>query len=618
MSYTIQNKDIVIGGFQGGINDSVYSGPADMRNVELMTVPGEVSVALGTAQIVQPPAINSVAFAAVSGANTVSLVSVAGLYNSAAIVLNTSSASGPSTGVVYYVQDLNVTSNDFKISTDIAGTHIVTISGSGTGTLSTYQFGATFSPVAYLPDTTGGISGSNAVYLTDENAHVWMILAGSIGSIPANTLIFLGNIGGVAASGTTIPTGLAIWQGYLFLLGTTTSGTDIVKLSTLLTTASASTWTYNWNTLRTVSNNGAIDTLISLSSGNLYWTSTGGVDSLTLTPGGSFDPSNTATYTINESVVTIEGTDQATCLAQLGGLILIGGQETFLYTWNELDPSFSGLINVPDAYTAKIVATNQNAYVFAGIRGKIYITNGSGMDLFKKIPDYVTGTLNPLFEWQDASFGRNQLYFSFDATSAAGTVLNTTSGAWVIDLDTNSLRMLNKTSASAYTGTVRMVTQRPPQESGFPNLNVTGNNLIIGWYTSSTSTIDYSTADPYQNGESYVETDVIPVGTHIDPFTPSQIEWKTAAPLVAGESISIYARGSIGATAYTLIGTSNTVGLTSDVFKANFQKVEWVQFKIVLTSVPASSNPSYVRLTQIRIREYPSGNQPEQSLPITV
>ena len=229
------------------------------------------------------------------------------------------------------------------------------------------------------------------------------------------------------------------------------------------------------------------------------------------------------------------------------------------------------------------------------------------MDLFKKFPDYLTGSSTiPYIRWQDANFGRNQLYFSITAIDIAGTDLTTVAGIWAIDLKTEALRMVNKITPDGYTGIVRMVAERPSANSSSPTDGLLGNGLQCAWYISGVGTPGVAVAQtsPYTAYESYLHTEMIPVGTFLDPFTPSQIEWKTSAPLVAGEGIRISYRTNI-TEAFTQLGESTTAGAISDLFKANFQKVQWVQFKVELKST--ATTPSYTRLTEMRIRDWPSG-----------
>jgi hypothetical protein len=618
MSYRIEGKDIVLDGFEKGIADSPYQGPADMRNIELLAIPGEASVGLATTPVTKPAVFNAVSFTAAASTDRFTVASTTGLYEDTAIVLNTNSATGITTGVVYYVR--NIVGLTFQLSA-AAVSSILDITVDGSGTFTTYQY-ASGSPVSYWIDTKGGLVGENSTFVVDSAGHVWAIFSEAVGSVPGNTLLFMGNIGGVAASGIPGVTGITVWNGYLLLLGTVTVGTDYARVGSLLTNAPASLWTYTWQNLDTQSTNSRINLIVSQEDGNLYWTSTDGLGSLIETPGSSFNPATPATYTLNNgAALQVPETDEATCLAELGTNILIGGRNGFIYVWNKIDPGFSNLLNIPEYFTWQIVATSQNAYIFAGVRGRIYITNGSGVDLYKKVPDYVTGLLNPFFQFEDANFARNQLYFALTARTSAGAISNTVAGLWAIDLDSDALRMLNKTSDTAYTGTMRMVAPRPPGNSGSPTSAIIGNNLQIGWYGASASVIDVSTAVPYTNYEAFMELEIIPVGTYLDPFTPTQIEWKTAVPIGLGgtqESVRISYRTNLGE-AYTVLGTTTATGTAvvgsttgsttgyagSDYYTASFENVQWLQLKVEMAS--NATTPTYNRVTEVRIRDWPSG-----------
>jgi hypothetical protein len=130
---------------------------------------------------------------------------------------------------------------------------------------------------------------------------------------------------------------------------------------------------------------------------------------------------------------------------------------------------------------------------------------------------------------------------------------------------------------------------------------------MAGWYDGSTYGIDVPQEDPYTNYESFFDTDFIPVGTLLDPFTPSQVEWKTSRPLVTGEGVKMSYRTNI-AEAFTLIGETlplSADGRLSDVYQTNFQKAQWVQLRVHTKST--ATNPTYTRVTECRLRDFPSG-----------
>jgi len=604
MAYRIEGKDIVLSGFEEGISDSVYSGIADMRNVELITVPGEASVPYAQIAATVPPVRNAVAFTAQDAGDTITVASTTGFYDAVAIVLNTNTAGGLATGTVYYVGTITATTFQLFDNPALIG-GAVPISSDGAGTFTTYQYGNqrgvnASAPNAYYVDRTGEMSVGEGVFLVDGSNYVWFLLSAASGNTPANSMVFMGNIGGVGASSSSA-VGINIWKGYLFLLGTATHGVDIADIGDLWTDGPLTAWDYTWDNWSTQALNSRIFTLVSQEDGNLYFTSTTGIGSLIENPGDNFDPTDSNTYTQNDSAVLLPSTDESTCIAELGQNLLIGARGTFVYVWNKIDPGFSNLLNIPDVLTSNIVATSQSAYVFAGNRGRIYVTNGSGIDLYKKVPDYLTGTINPYITWRDANFSNNQLIFTFYARNNADTILTTVAGAWLIDLQTDALRMLNKTTNSTYAGITMMAVPRPPASV---NDNPTGTGLAVGWYDSTTYVVDVGTTAPYTTYETFIEHEMIPVGTFLDPFTPSQIEWKTAAPLVAGEGVKIYYRKNI-TDSFTLIGESTTAGFVSDLFQTNFEKAQWVQLRSERKST--ATTPSFNRLTEVRIRDWPSG-----------
>lgn len=626
MSYQIQGRDLVIAGFADGIADSPHDGIGDMRNIDLISIPGEASVEFSETPATAPPVLNAVAYTAATGTNRLTWANTTPLYQGLAITLASNTAGGLSNGVVYYV--ISIVGATFQLAlAPGAGGAPITITGNGAGTFTTYQYGkqrgvGSNAPVSYYVDRFGTVAGVPGILIADASNYLWLLLSTSSNLVPANTLVFLGNIGGIAG-GASSTSGVTIWNGYIFLIGANPAGTDIAKISVLFNTSAVTAWTYTWKTLASFAAfNGHVDVLVSQADGRLYYTSTTGVGNIIQQPNKVFDPTDVTTYAINDSALLIPTDDKTTCLAELGATLLIGGIGSFIYTWDKISLGFSGLLNIPEITTYNIVATSQNAYVFSGIRGRIYITNGSGIDLYKKLPDYVTGGVTPYIIWQDASFGRNQLYFSFLAQNNSGTVLNTVSGCWALDLDNDAFRFQNKTTNTGYTSTTTMVTEMPSYNPFDNPAPPAGTSMVMGWYNGSVYGVDVGSSNPYSNYESYLDTDIIPVGTFLDNFTPSQVEYKLAAPLVSGESVRMSYRTDIS-TAFALIedpshptGVSNTVGNVADVYQTNFMQAQWVQLRVELAST--NTTPSYVRLKEVRIRDYPSGNQAEGSLPVKI
>lgn len=562
-----------------------------------------------------------------SGGNTIHTFTTSGDFVITGLVAST----------VYYVR--NIVGNTFQLSLSLQGA-VIDLLATTSGVLTTYQYGnqrgiGSLSPVARFTNPSGIYNGPLGVYLTDASNYAWVVLSAVNTNLPANSLLFLGNIGGIGA-GTVSTSGITIWNDYIILFGpgsgsSLANKTDYASILTLFSNGPSATWNYAWETVTAVGGIfGRVSTLVSQEDGNQYFTTSSGLGSIIETPGADFDPTDSATYTITTRAIVLPSSDRSTCVAELGSNLLIGGRGNFIYVWDKISLGFSSILNIPDTFVSNIVASSQNAYAFTGVRGRIYITNGSGIDLYKKMPDSLTGIFSPYITWRDACYSKNQLFFSMSATTNADVASTTVGGAWAIDLGTDALRLINKTTFTGYGATTCMVVDVPrPAGSGatFSPIfsdNVSGSGIMVGWFSGSTYGIDVGSSNPYSSFESYIDSDMIPIGTYLNQFSPSQVEWKTAVPLGGNgtaESIRLSYRTNLS-DAFTVIGTTTATGTSvvgtttgtttgsyavSDYYKANFQKVQWVQLRAESSS--NSTTPTYCRLTELRIRDFPSGNE---------
>lgn len=213
--FRFEDNSIVFSGWQKGIADAPYEGLSDMRNVDITSGIGEAAVAFANASVTLPPVFNAVAYTAQNTGDTITLASVTGLYEGCAVVLASNTATGLSDGIVYYVR--NIVGLTFQVSL-YPNSAIVAVTADGTGTLTTYQYGNQRSltnngcPVSYFeaPEIGG-------VLLCDLSNYIWLWQQGSDGASPENSLLFLGNIGGIGAA-TGNQTGVAYWNGYVVVI----------------------------------------------------------------------------------------------------------------------------------------------------------------------------------------------------------------------------------------------------------------------------------------------------------------------------------------------------------------------------------------------------------------
>jgi hypothetical protein len=496
----------------------------------------------------------------------------------------------------YYVG--SITSTTFKLYTDISLStgSVFHIIGTITGTLNVPSLGVPVWSTYYNPQSFP-VTGPYT-FLIDNIGNVWYIPIVASNGVTIGALQYTGNIGHTTTH-TGADFGLVGWKGYLFAI--IAEKIDYIKIQDLFATAGPNgKWVYQWQSglNATIAQHQAIAAL----DDAVYYCNGSAVGSILLNAGQTFDPTNTATYTSNKTALALPTLDVAQSIAQLGQQILVGGTLNYIYPWDRISTSFSYPIICADFSIKRLVSTNSNVYVFAGNRGRIYICNTQQIQLYKKIPDSITGNPEPYFTWDDALYLRNKLYFTMTAYDNAGNALNTMGGLWVLGIDAGqsviqlptagSLFNSNQLSYGTYGGSC-------------PVLFYDQNTLPLGygiggvWVNGGVSGLDVSKSVPYINYQTLIQTDIIPVGTYLTANTNAQIEYKLSKPLVTGESVRISWRGNL-ATAFTPVWTSTAVGQVSDLKQVNFQKQQWVQFQIETSSTTTA--PSFVRLKEIRIR----------------
>jgi hypothetical protein len=359
-------------------------------------------------------------------------------------------------------------------------------------------------------------------------------------------------------------------------------------------------WHYGWQTLNTSSGTNVVHEAIVTPNNQVIYCDgyiMGQFFQLSLLT--IFDPTNGSTFVINplsNTVLPINDTAQA--LAYVNNTVYIGGALNRIYVWDA-----AGFAKTPDSYiflpesnTINIVSVQQNAYVFCGNRGRIYITNGSQADLFAKVPDHLSGSVQPFYQWGSACYNLNKLYFGIrDVELLSASSSNNYGGIWCLDLSTQAMFLQNQLSLGTYAAHVTTFLVMTPKDT------FSGYGIYAGWYNEagSNSGVDVTINSPYTNSASYIISDMIPVGTLLKPMTASQIEYKLSTPLQTGETVQLLMSSNLN-DSFTSLGTTTGTGVElSDNFPITVQAQQWLLVKCILTSI--ASSPSYNRLVQLRI-----------------
>lgn len=563
-----------------------------MRNINIISIPGEGSVNFSTSAISSPTLTSTITVTGLS-ANAISFAGVTGLEAGMAIqFVGVGSLTGVSTATTYWVHVATGSpTTSITLYSDYLQSVAVTIGGSAGGaTFTIFSIGAAGGARQAPKYFTYTNSVFNDYFMIDGLGQTWS-------NHKLTTSGFWTYTGLTGTADTFAGTGLVFYQatdGTGFVFAFNSQSIDFFSLQTY-------TWTWGWkpsdgtnhqtNYLHANSNHEAQvapDSKVYFCDGN--WV----CGFFQLDPTVAFVPGTKSTYTFFQQQALVPTTDTAISLSYIGANILIGGKNNIVYSW---DGTSSGAVWIllPEYNVKRMITVNTNCYIFVGNRGRIYVTNGTGAQLFKKIPDHISGTIEPYFTWGGACSTKNQLYFSASATTNSGSANSQYGGLWAIDLDTKAMRLTNQLSYATYAGSATAM---------MPNFgtNPSGTGLYLGWENgSSVYGIDTTSSSPYTTSVATIDSDLIPLGTYTHTRDVTNIEYRLTTPLVSGESITIKTRLIFNTqnTGYTTTLTDSTVGNYSNKGDINFLNAQWVQFQIVLNST--ASTPSYVRLKHIRI-----------------
>ncbi len=343
--------------------------------------------------------------------------------------------------------------------------------------------------------------------------------------------------------------------------------------------------------------------MVTGAAGNQYFT--------TFWPFGSISGVNGSSPTVQFSGqrVNLPSNETAQCLVEIGNTVLIGGRTNTVYPWNQVDSVPSDFIALPEENVSSMINVNNIAYIFAGNKGNIYITNGSQASLTLKVPDYVAGVpgdvdsyVEPYFTWGDSMYCRGRVYFSIlDQTAdKAGNCGGVWSFVPIQNIDPNqqigmALRLENQNSYGTYNGYATILIPAVDQKAISPQYWSAWQNGI----STPSYGIDFTSENPVT--QYVVETDILMTGTMLHKKTFKQVEYKLTTPLLTNDSISIQYRLNSTSAWTALTDIKDEPSKLSGYFNLPFQKTEWVQFRIV-GNTGGTTTSSFTRLKEIRLR----------------
>jgi hypothetical protein len=318
-------------------------------------------------------------------------------------------------------------------------------------------------------------------------------------------------------------------------------------------------------------------------------------------PNVAFNPSLPNTYVVSFGVTSIpeQFQDTVTDMVDLKSTLVVAGQKD-VYAWDYVSASTSSPSPVGENITG-ITNLLNNVYVFAGHKGNMYITNGYSAQFLYKLPDYLSGVIDPIWTWGGIMTKRSRLWFQALAQKTDGT--NVLAGVFSIVVSPSMIgesasglvmeaqNSYGLTSSTGATGAGLLIDNPTPNYDSYYSV----------WSNGATSGgIDYNDSSLWQNYEPVIETDLVYLGSVMQKKSLGQMEFLLDRPMATGDSIRMSWRSSLTDSYSTPVTfTTATIPQLADYGVTNLDKKQWVQFKIEFKC--SASGSSFLPIREMRV-----------------
>lgn len=652
-------QDLVIDGWEQGIADSPFKGIGNMRNVSIKYYEGVAYVNYKRIRI--NTAGGNQVFTGTSSPSQLTLSGALTLQVGDAVVLSTTGSlpTGLSPGT-YFIQAINSGTGVFQVATTLGGS-AVTITGAGSG-VQTLTLVTMAKPKFYTRSTCNPTELNARVYILDSAGRVWQN-SGTVNSLPYFQLLVGNTVDGATvqglgfyssylvvfrntaidfcgtASGQTSDVNSSNWiNGFVSDETVTVSGMwsmgDVAGDISAPWPAMTGTYEFTigsvnqrifisftngsiaatWNMPLADNVTGSISihmtspfasthmALVSVNDGNLYFCNGQWVGAISTANDRIFDLDFPANAIFNAAALELPTYENSVWLSEIQQNLIVAGNRK-IYPWDRVSTSWNNPVPLNEDIVRMTNILN-NLYIFAGNKGDVYESNGYSIYPFKKMSDYITGTIDPAYSFGGYMAHRQRLWFTAFAQNSQtnAAILN---GIFSLGIVSGGSTYTADTS-----GTLNMESQN---SNGLLNASATYDALLIddesqnydtyysAWYDGSTGGVDFNNTTLWSNNEAIIETDIIPVGTFLQNKTYSSMEFKLDQPMRSGDSITIYSRNSLSDT-FTFVGTTNTATLSFPYTPLALENLQWIQFMITLSCNATATSSSFMRLREVRIR----------------
>lgn len=582
--------ELIIDGWENGIAASPEVG-VNIRNCNIESVPTTVrpnwrsnliSVAAFTYTFTADAATDVITLSG-TGSTTINM-------NLQAIQLTTTNTlpAGLSTGTTYYmILTGGLGAGTYKLATTLANALSATainITDAGTGVQSISNVAVPMGTINYMLNVPVSSSGVTTFYqfALDNTGQVWywyaqtnwVLVAGNVlSNNSGNGFSFL-----VSSGGTT----------YLFAIRN--ANIDVLNVSSFISALSP-TWATSYFALNTPSGFTGSHFALLGQDNKIYICDSNFLDSISEKVGQNFDPTNSATYTNSSKAQTFPSFSSLQCLEELGVNLLAGDKNSnYIYPWDRTSTNFGIPLRVAENDIWRMKNVDNTVYVLAGTKGHIYETTGYAFNRVGKIPEYLSGGS---VTWGGMEKVSGSVIFGITAvtTAAAGayklyTSVGTFQGSIVGSVISDETPSIGATNVTSVLGGL--------------NIDNSPDEFYLMGYAGGIDQLDSS--NKYSNYESYIETDIVEVGTYAQQKTFNTLEYKLDFAPSAG-NIQVFLRSNLNGNYSQLIpdsGTDSCIGIISQQFKAGLlQNVQWIQIKVAMAGGTGFNCP---RLREVRLR----------------
>jgi hypothetical protein len=304
-----------------------------------------------------------------------------------------------------------------------------------------------------------------------------------------------------------------------------------------------------------------------------------GVQKIAEVDGETFDPSNPGTYEISTPAFRVpEGIID---IDEIGSQMLLSTDKSLRF-WDLDSPSTEIGAKLNKRINHSIIYNNL-VYVQAGFMGEWYVSNGTTVEPFAKMPETLlnAGTNNVRFT---APIIRNELIYFGVYSEALGV---SPAGIYSLNPRTKALNLEHTLSTGKINDDNTLVTI-----SGIIDMEDNGflvgyrQTVSVGELVTITPRIDYLTSTKNTGDASIFVIQLLPLGGKDNKETISKIEIQLTKPLVSGDSLKLYRRNAITGN-WTQHGDTKSYSASLSQQSFSFpaiSNVENIQFKVVLNN----------------------------------